>query len=86
MAEIQGSTGVPWAALSTTIALVTAHRAGIRHLDLPGGQAPDEVITALTALTSELLRLVPSEQADALLRSLGLTALTAGSQAIGGNL
>lgn len=77
MKEIQGSTSVPWPALSSAVGLVTARRAGIKHPDLPEDQAAGEVIIALTALTAELLSLVPGDQADALLRSLGLTALTA---------
>jgi hypothetical protein len=60
--------------------VLTARRAGIEYTDQLGGRAPGEVLAALATLTDALLSsLVPDGQADALLRSIGLAALTADS-------
>lgn len=74
MAEIQGD---PWPTLAVAIGVVTASRAGIKHPDLLSDHAPGQVITALTVIIDAPLDNLPNGQADAVLRGLGLAALSA---------
>lgn len=69
-----------WPSLAIAIGMVTAHRAGIGYMDLPGGQAPGEAVDGLVTIIDALLSVLMSgDQADAVLRALGLAAITATS-------
>lgn len=77
MAEIQGSTGVSWAAVSAAVALLTARqvRSGDGQADLLGGQPPGEVIAALVVVAVAFLEVLsPGDGGAAVLRDVGWLA------------
>jgi len=78
VAEIRTGAGVFWPAAASAVGLVTSRRARAddTQAELLGSARPEEVLDALTTVTTALLDvLLPGELGDRALRVIGLAAL-----------